>query len=152
MGPGWLQMARFMRLVVGASSARPPPAPAFLLLHSRGHDTASMFSRSRLSPLGLLAAMQEMQEMRFRSPGGEDPPGGGLGNPLQYSCLETPMDRGAWRAIVCGVAKSQTQLKPTERSRTLPPSIRRLTGFLSSRFLEENMGQVKSSLSRFDQP
>ena len=90
--------------------------------------------------------------MRFRSPGGEDPPGGGLGNPLQYSCLETPMDRGAWRAIVRGVAKSRTQLKPTEGSRTLPPSIRRLTGFLSSRFLEENMGQVKSSLSRFDQP
>ena len=27
-------------------------------------------------------------------------PGGGLGNPLQYSCLENPMDRGAWRAIV----------------------------------------------------
>ena len=35
-------------------------------------------------------------------------PGGGHGNPLQYSCLENPMDRGAWRAIVYGVAKSQT--------------------------------------------
>ena len=35
-------------------------------------------------------------------------PGGGRGNPLQYSCLENPMDRGAWRAIVHGVAKSQT--------------------------------------------
>ena len=35
-------------------------------------------------------------------------PGGGHGNPLQYSCLETPMDRGAWRAIVYGVAKSDT--------------------------------------------
>ena len=33
------------------------------------------------------------------------------GNPLQYSCLENPMDRGAWRAIVPGVEKSQTQLK-----------------------------------------
>ena len=32
------------------------------------------------------------------------------GNPLQYSCLENFMDRGAWQAIVCGVAKSQTQL------------------------------------------
>ena len=30
---------------------------------------------------------------------------GGYGNPLQYSCLENPMDRGAWRAIVHGVAK-----------------------------------------------
>ena len=37
-------------------------------------------------------------------------PGEGNGNPLQYSCLENPMDRGAWRAIVHGVAKSQTQL------------------------------------------
>ena len=35
-------------------------------------------------------------------------PGGGLGNPLQYSCLENPMDRGAWWAIVHGVTKSQT--------------------------------------------
>ena len=35
-------------------------------------------------------------------------PGGGHGNPLQYSCLENPKDRGAWRAAVHGVAKSQT--------------------------------------------
>ena len=33
-------------------------------------------------------------------------PGGGHGNPLQYSCLENPMDRGAWRAIVHRVIKS----------------------------------------------
>ena len=35
-------------------------------------------------------------------------PGGGHGNPLQYSCLEKPMDRGAWQATVHGVAKSYT--------------------------------------------
>ena len=35
-------------------------------------------------------------------------PGEGHGNPLQYSCLGNPMDRGAWRAIVHGVTKSQT--------------------------------------------
>ena len=34
-------------------------------------------------------------------------PGEGNGNPLQYSCLENPMDRGAWRATFHGVAKSQ---------------------------------------------
>ena len=34
----------------------------------------------------------------------------GTGNPLQYSCLENPMDRGAWWATVRGVAKGQTQL------------------------------------------
>ena len=36
--------------------------------------------------------------------------GEGNGNPLQYSCLENTMDRGAWWAIVHGVTKSQTQL------------------------------------------
>ena len=36
-------------------------------------------------------------------------PGEGNGNPLQYSCLENSMDRGAWQAIVHGVAESQTQ-------------------------------------------
>ena len=38
-------------------------------------------------------------------------PGGGYGNPLQYFCLENPMDRGAWRATVHGVAESRTGLK-----------------------------------------
>ena len=43
-------------------------------------------------------------------PGSGRSPGGGHGNPLQCSCLENPMDRGAWRATVHGVAKSRTQL------------------------------------------
>ena len=38
-------------------------------------------------------------------------PGGGHGNPLQYSYLENPMDRGAWQARVHRVTKSQTQLR-----------------------------------------
>ena len=38
-------------------------------------------------------------------------PGGGQGNPLWYSCLENPMDRGAWWATVGRVPKSWTQLK-----------------------------------------
>ena len=38
-------------------------------------------------------------------------PGGGHGNPLQYSCLENPIDRGAWRATVLRVTKSWTWLK-----------------------------------------
>ena len=42
---------------------------------------------------------------------GEDPPGGGHGNRLQYSCLENPMERGAWQATVHNVTKSQTRLK-----------------------------------------
>ena len=39
-----------------------------------------------------------------KSPGGEN------GNPLQYPCLENPMERGAWQDTVHGVTKSQTQL------------------------------------------
>ena len=40
--------------------------------------------------------------------GSERSPGGGHGNPFQYSCLENPMDRGAWQATVHGVAKGWT--------------------------------------------
>ena len=43
-------------------------------------------------------------------PGWGRSPGGGHGNPLQYSCLENPMDRKAWWGTVYGVAKSRTQL------------------------------------------
>ena len=44
-------------------------------------------------------------------PGSGRSPGGGHGNPLWYSCLENPMDRGSWRAAVCTAAKSCTWLK-----------------------------------------
>ena len=43
-------------------------------------------------------------------PGLERSHGGGHGNPRQYSCLESPMDRGAWRATVHEVTKSRTGL------------------------------------------
>ena len=43
-------------------------------------------------------------------PGSGWSPGEGNGNPLQYSCLENPMDEGAWEATVHGVTKSQTQI------------------------------------------
>ena len=44
-------------------------------------------------------------------PGSGRSPGEGNGKPLQYSCLESPMDKGAWWAILHGVAKSQTRLR-----------------------------------------
>ena len=52
-----------------------------------------------------------MQETWVWSLGQENSPGEGNGNPLQYSCLENPMDRGAWWAIVHRVTKSQMWLK-----------------------------------------
>ena len=54
-------------------------------------------------------------ETWVQSLGWEDPLGGGHGNPLQYSCLENPMDRGAWRATVHGGAK---ELDMTEQLST----------------------------------
>ena len=42
-------------------------------------------------------------------PGPGRSPAGGNGSPLQYSCLGNPMDRGAWRATVHGIAKNRTQ-------------------------------------------
>ena len=43
-------------------------------------------------------------------PGSGGSSGEGNGNPLQYACLENPVDGGAWKATVYGVAKSRTQL------------------------------------------
>ena len=51
-----------------------------------------------------------MQKMQVQSLGRDDPLGGN-GNPLQYSCLENPVDRGAWWAAVHRVAQSWTRLK-----------------------------------------
>ena len=48
-------------------------------------------------------------------PGPGSSPGGGNGNPLQYSCLEIPTDRGAWWGTVHGVAKSRTRLGDSMR-------------------------------------
>ena len=42
------------------------------------------------------------------TPGLGRPPGEGMANPLQYSCLEIPMDRGVWGAMVHGITKNQT--------------------------------------------
>ena len=68
--------------------------------------------------------------------------GGGNGNPLQCSCLENPMDRGAWWAAVYGVAQSQTRLKQLSSSSSSskiicqPSSERSLRG--------ESMGEIES--------
>ena len=55
-----------------------------------------------------LPAMQGTQETWVRSLVWEDPPGEGNGNPLQYSCVENPMDREACQATVHRVTKSDT--------------------------------------------
>ena len=54
-------------------------------------------------------------------PGAGRSSGGGNGNPLQYSCLENSMDRGAWRATGPGVAPSRTGLSSRAEARKLGP-------------------------------
>ena len=66
---------------------------------------------SRASPLGLvvktLSANAEDTRDAGSIPGVGRSPGEGHGKPLQYSCLENPVDKGAWRATVHGIVKSQ---------------------------------------------
>ena len=58
-------------------------------------------------PVKNLPAMQETQETGS-TPGLGRSPGGGHGNPVQYSCQENPMNRIAWQATVHRVSKSRT--------------------------------------------
>ena len=58
----------------------------------------------------MVKSLPAVRETPVPSLGQEVSPGKGNGNPLQYSCLENPMDRGAWRATIHGVAKSWTRL------------------------------------------
>ena len=69
-------------------------------VHSRGSQRATLVKN-------LPANAEDIRDVGS-TPGSGRSPGGGHGNPLQYSCLENPMDRGAWWAIVHRVAKSQT--------------------------------------------
>ena len=56
----------------------------------------------------MIKSLSAMQETQVRSLGWESPLEGN-GNPLQYSCLENPMDGGGWQAIIHGVSKSMTR-------------------------------------------
>ena len=64
-------------------------------------------------------------------------PGGGNRNPLQYSCLGNPMDRGAWQATVCGAAELDTT-EVTERALSLTA--------LKSQDVNRRKGEVRTSL------
>ena len=63
-----------------------------------------------MGPLGLPWWLSD-KESAWKETQEEDPLDEGHGNPLQYSCRENPMDRGAWWDTVHGVAKSWTPLK-----------------------------------------
>ena len=61
------------------------------------------------------------------------------GNPLQYSCLGNPMDRGAWQATIHGVTKSQTQLSAHTREHTNTPSSTALVSSIASKWNENTI-------------
>ena len=78
-------------------------------------------------------------------PGSGRSRGGGNGNPLQHPCLENPMDRGAWRAVVHAVSLSRTRLRDwtTLRSRECYPG-----GCICSQFLDgEGRGELAKQAS-----
>ena len=70
-----------------------------VIIHT-GYKVSDGFIISSIMIISIIIAMATMTA-----------PGEWNGNPLQYSCLENPMDRGAWRATVHGVAKSRTRLR-----------------------------------------
>ena len=79
-------------------------------------------------------------------PGLGGSPGGSHGNPLQHSCLENPMDIGAWRAIVHRVTKRRTQLKWLSRhSQWIGICLPRQGTWVRSLIWEDSMylGQLK---------
>ena len=69
-------------------------------------------------------------------------PGEGNGNPLQYYCLENPMDRGAWQATAHGVTKSRTRL--SDLTFTFTHTLEELKLFFSTNF-DSYMEQLKVS-------
>ena len=75
-------------------------------------------------------------------------PGEGNGNPLQYYCLENPMDRGAWNATVHGVTKSRTRLSDFTHSALLIELKWYLTVVLI--FIVLMMNDTKSLFSSFE--
>ena len=82
--------------------SNPGSSPSLILKGSEGfpHGSVGKESTCNAGDTGDVSSV----------PGSGRSPGGGNGNPLLYPCLGNPMDRGAWRATVHGVAKSWTQL------------------------------------------
>ena len=85
-------------------------------------QVALVVKKKKKNPLASAEDMRDSSSI----PGLGRSPGGGHGNPLQYSCLENPMDR-AWRAAVHGVAKWWTRLKQLSTHRCTGTKLSTLT-------------------------
>ena len=94
---------RFLNKVKGGLSLRPSRNLTSGYMF-RGNEI--MILKSYLHPHGCWSITHNSQDTEIPCVSTDE----GSGTPLQYSCLENPMDRGAWQAAIHGVAKSQTQL------------------------------------------
>ena len=89
-------------------------------------------------------------------PGSGRSPGGGNGNPLQYSCLENPMDRGAWWATAHGVTQSQACLPTHAHEKQASPSHGKgpdrpsacVSGLLQRQLQQEEAGVLQTVSTR----
>ena len=117
-------------------SLQPFPLRSLLQLVSLGEDTDGLQWKRKLTFRDSLTKasqvvrwericlpVQETQKTEVWSLGQGRAPGGGNGNPLQYSCLESPMDRAAWPATAHGVAKGWTQLSTHSEHTQQPQQI-----------------------------
>ena len=86
------------------------PPGGFLWLYRKSWKQVVRSSQMMLVVKNLPASARHERDACL-IPGSRRSPGGGHGNPLQYSCLENPMDGGAWRGTVHNVSKSWTWLK-----------------------------------------
>ena len=82
--------------------------------------------------------------------GSEKSTGERNGNPLQYSCLENPMDRGAWWATVRGVTKSRTRLSDSTTTTELSYTLKILLHLGLARDLIKKLSAEKLMLLNYD--
>ena len=102
-------------LVGSAESGLPKPVAGLRGCSNHGHgfesSSSALFLSGQSCPGGSEVKASACHEGDLGSlPGSGRSPGEGNGNPFQYSCLENPMDGGAWWATVHGVTKSRTRL------------------------------------------
>ena len=101
---------------VDSLSTKPPgkPIPYAFWRHNPRYENRHCTSINKGFPGGVVVKNPPANAGGVRDvnsiPGLERSPGGGNGNPLQYSYLENPMDRGVWQAMVHRIAKSQIRL------------------------------------------
>ena len=88
----------------------PTPRPPHKMQFSEGKIDLIWASQVALVVQSLRAHAGDITDMGS-TPGLGRSPGGGHGNPPQFSCPENPMDRAAWKAMIHRVSKSQTRLK-----------------------------------------